>query len=158
MVKLKEVSVEGQTGDTFRSPIGKSTIYNRIVGNSNESEIMVENTRTKGLIDTGSMVTTISEKFHQSLNQVPSLYPLEDFELDIRCASGEQLPYSGYTELNIRVPLLSDKAFPILALVVEDTDYHDQVPLVIGTNLIREIRQHYRSPGLWLLMQYQVAQ
>lgn len=101
------------------------------------------------------MVTTVAAKFRDSLNPVPPLYSLEEFNLDIRSASGHNLPYQGYVEIDITVPSLTAKSFQIPALVVEDTEYHDQVPVVIGTNLIREIKnqmyeeQESKLPDTW---------
>ncbi|KAH3728530.1 hypothetical protein DPMN_054487 [Dreissena polymorpha] len=45
------------------------------------------------------------------LDPKPELRSLEDFDLDIRVASGEKLPYSGYVEIDITVPCLTDKVF-----------------------------------------------
>ena len=128
-------------------------IYTRIIGSSNESEIVVEGLRTTGLVDTGSMITTISQEFYEMLDPKPELRSLEDFDLDIRVASGEKLPYSGYVEIDITVPCLTDKVFTIPSLVVGATSYNKKVPIVVGTNVIRQARLHTKDedeiPDVW---------
>ena len=51
-------------------------------------------TKTRALIDCGSMITCISEEF-QSLNPIPELHSISEFGLTIHSANGTVLPYSG---------------------------------------------------------------
>ena len=72
----------GQTGDsTKKSPthITSKSLLSRLVGEPNESEIIIQNRKTKALIDSGSMVTCISEEFYKSLNPIPELFSISDF-------------------------------------------------------------------------------
>lgn len=59
---------------------------------------MISGVKTVGLIDTGSMVTSISESFYDSMNPQPPLLDLKDFNLSLTVlgATGNQLPYKGY--------------------------------------------------------------
>ena len=41
----------------------KPTLLERMVGSSNESYIIINGVKTSGLIDSGSMITSISESF-----------------------------------------------------------------------------------------------
>ena len=66
---------------------------------------------------------------------VPEIQPLTD--LKIEEAGGYTLPYSGYIECVIGVPFL-EKEIYIPALIVPTTSYSLKVPVVIGTNVIRE--------------------
>ena len=112
-------------------------MFNRIVGSSNDGEIFVNNIQTKGLIDTGSMITTISESFYKSMDPLPELHNITEFGLSVQGANGEDLPFKGYIEAEISAPVLSSSVFKIPLLIVSDTEYNQKVPAIIGTNLIR---------------------
>ena len=53
-------------------------MLDRIVGSANESEILINGVKTSGLIDTGSMVTSVSEDFYTSLKPLPKLHLITD--------------------------------------------------------------------------------
>lgn len=119
--------------------VDKSTpfVLNRLVGDSNVSSVTVSGVETSGLIDTGSMITSISEKFYQSLQPLPVLHDITEFGLSVESATGAHLPYKGYIEADISVPFLVDVSFCIPLLVVPTTSYNSNVPIIVGTNLIR---------------------
>ena len=60
---------------------------------------------------------------------------MEDFQLDIECAGNHKLPYSGYVDVQVGIP---DVVEPIscLLLVTPDTRYGEQVPVILGTNVL----------------------
>ncbi|XP_053389926.1 uncharacterized protein LOC128552882 [Mercenaria mercenaria] len=80
----------------------------------------------------------MSENFYRSMTDRPELRSLEDFDIDIYCANGQEVPYSGYIELGVKVPSLNDEEAVALILIVPQTEYNQRVPVIIGTNLIRE--------------------
>lgn len=95
-------SVTGQTEEAIRSEpyncpkeneTGKKSLLDRIVGSANESVIYINGMETSGLIDTGSMVSSISEKFYNSWTPLPQLHAISDFGLQIQSANGDELPY-----------------------------------------------------------------
>ena len=92
------------------------------------------------LVDSGSMVTTISEDFYQSLTPLPTLLSLDDFNLSVQAAGGHTLPYSGYIECILQVPFLGNQNIEVPLLVVPSTEYTLKVPIVIGTNVIKYCR------------------
>ncbi len=73
------------------------------------------------------------------------LYPLDDL-CTLTGAGGHRLHYSGYVEVSFCFPLghespsfdLASKAFPLL--VVPDTRYSADVPVLIGTNVLQSLR------------------
>ena len=98
----------------------------------------INNIETRALIDSGSMVTTISQHFVDSLKPAPELLELENLNLELRGANGGVLPYLGYVEVLVSsAELATEVAIP--ALVVPDTEYNMTVPIIVGTNVIREI-------------------
>ncbi|CAG2257839.1 unnamed protein product [Mytilus edulis] len=144
--KRVKVSVEGQTRDLYRpenvpSPklvdtCTQSILAQRMIGLANESFIYINNTKCKALIDTGSMISTISEGMLNELTPPPELKSLDDFSLSISVAGGTTLPYLGYIEASIKVDFV-EQDFMIPLLVVSLTDYNKNVPVIIGTNVIR---------------------
>ncbi len=82
-------------------------------------------------MDSGAMVSTICHGFFRTLDT--NLYPIDDL-LDVTTAGGDKLPYLGCTQLQVGI---SGKDMSILALVVEDTDYNQKVPVIIGTNVLQ---------------------
>ncbi|MCG8044577.1 MAG: RNase H-like domain-containing protein [Candidatus Thiodiazotropha endolucinida] len=111
-----------------------------MIGLSNESDINICGVNTRGLIDTGSMISSVSQSFYESLSPKPSLHDISDFGLSVTTANGSKIPYIGYIEADIKIPhfgALSDK---IPMLVVSDTSYNSKVPSLIGTNIINRCR------------------
>ena len=97
------------------------------------------------MIDTGSMVSTMSDKFYQSLKEKPELKTLNDFNLDLKAANGSSIPYLGYVECDINTDFIKGNGLTIPMLVVPSTGFNEQVPVLIGTNLIRECA--YQCPN-----------
>ena len=118
----------------------------RLVGKANESVCFVEGVNCRTLLDTGSMITSISEAFyHEHLSHL-DLYTL-DSVIDINCANGELLPYRGFIEANITFHSENNVTpeHPALIFVVPNTAYNSRVPLVIGTNFIRTCMELYNQ-------------
>ena len=112
-----------------------------MVDSANEGSTSIYGVETRGLIDSGSMITSISESFYKSLNPIPELKDIKEFGLSVLSASGIQLPYRGYIEAEIKVPCLGTEVFHIPLLVVAVTQYNTKVPAIIGTNFIPLFRQ-----------------
>ena len=65
-----------------------------MVGPANTGRIKICGTETTGSIDSGSMITTISKSFYESLNPVPELGDCNDFGLTVYGANGCRLASS----------------------------------------------------------------
>ena len=111
-----------------------------LVGSPNETEVIVGNVKTQGLLDTGSTVSTISQAFYNAHFSDQPKYPVEDI-LRIECADGNDLPYDGYVELDLSIATKKGKTNNMilpscLFLIVPDSKYNAQVPVLIGTNIL----------------------
>ena len=115
-------------------------LVERLMGEANESDVVISGVNTKALIDSGSMVTTMSEEFLESLNPKPELRDLTDFKISLIAANGSSFPYIGYVEVNISIPFLGRDNVTVPTLVVPTTPYNSHVPVIIGTNVIRLCR------------------
>ncbi|XP_042338496.1 uncharacterized protein LOC121939556, partial [Plectropomus leopardus] len=104
------------------------------------------------LIDTGSMVSTVTEGFFQQYFEPWGQEKLQTCHwLQLRAANGLAIPYIGYLELDIK---LCDKLVPRCGvLVVKDPPggMSSQVPGVLGMNIIRRCyRELFGQHGLAL--------
>lgn len=107
-----------------------------MVGECNEVAITIAGKSVSALLDTGSTVSTVSESFYKCHLPHLELQSLTEV-LDIECASGTSLPYLGFIEAEIgNVPGMDLKNRTFLLLVVPDSRYNSQVPILLGTNIL----------------------
>ena len=59
--------------------------------------------KTDALIDSGSMVTTVSEEFYKSIVPQPELKGLDNLGLSLQEPDGRALLYIGYIEARIEI-------------------------------------------------------
>lgn len=113
------------------------TLLKSLVGVSNECQALVDGVDCLSLLDTGSMVTTISTHFLKSHLQSLPVYPIEDL-LVVKGPLDETLPYLGFVELELSLPVGNEShtvgVFPVL--VAPETNYNQRVPLLLGTNVL----------------------
>ena len=132
-------------------------LLQRMVGHSNDSELYICGQKTNALVDTGSMVTCMSENFYNSLDPKPELRTLQDFQLNVYGAGGNMLPFSGYIEAELRIPFLKENSFyaPVLVRKFSNNDSNSQIPVIIGTNVIRSCQEMVSDidniPEVWNL-------
>ena len=104
------------------------------MGESNEVGIVIEGKSSLALLDTGSMVSTVSQSLVSELNL--NIQPLNQL-LRVENAGGHQLQYLGFIEASTYFPDLTVGSVDVLFLVVPDTKFHAKVPVIIGTNVLR---------------------
>ena len=114
-------------------------ILEQMVGGENEGVVYVNGIETRVLIDTGSSISTITEAFIETLNPKPEIRSVDDFDLEIKGAGGQTLPYHGYVWVNVQVPFLADRTVTLPLLVVPMTEYNKRVPIIAGTNIIHRV-------------------
>ena len=108
----------------------------RLIGEANETDIVIENKQVKGLIDSGAQISSISDTFASKLGlEIKQLNTL----LDLEPTGGGQVPYDGYVELRMRVPNVKAFDLDVLMLVIPESEYSRRVPITIGTIHIDEI-------------------
>ena len=87
--KFQQTVVKEQTSGLLpRRPLKNDTY---LVGETTETEIQIENIPTKALLDTGSTISTLNEKFNEKELQHlgVSIYPITDI-LEVECANREK--------------------------------------------------------------------
>ena len=130
-----------------------------LVGDSNEVELEIGGVSTVGLLDTGSMVTTIAKDFYDS--HLQSSHPLKELDtlLTVKGAGGNSVPFYGFIEvvLSFKDAGLGDSDILVPVLVIQDTDYNKRIPMLIGTNVIgRNLDEVQRLYGDKYMQQTQV--
>jgi hypothetical protein len=108
-----------------------------------ETKVTLQDINTKALIDTGSTVATLSHTFYREHLSHLELKPLHSL-LNIECAEGKQLLYEGYIETDIYINDL-DETHPCVFLVIPDSPYHMEVPILLGTNILTSIMNTYKK-------------
>ena len=107
-----------------------------LIGEPNETSVIVENQTVKGLIDSGAQISSISDKFAKELNlKIKKLEIL----LDLQPTGGGQVPYDGYVEVRLQIPNVQAFDLDVLMLVIPESEYSKSIPVTIRTIHIDEI-------------------
>ena len=96
----------------------------------------IDGQEVKTLLDTGAQISFMSEEYAKKRGF--KIQPL---------ANGLAIEYSGYVEVNLQLP---NKGFSqdILILVVPHIEYHNFVPITLGTHTLEAIDEHLVSNNL----------
>ena len=84
----------------------------------------------KALIDSGAQISAISSSMQKALGV--TLKGLEVL-LEIEGSVGVDIPYLGYTEVNLQISEIKNFNEDVLMLVYPDSKYSQKVPVVLGT-------------------------
>ena len=109
-----------------------------VMGNANETQVSVNGITVTTLLDTGSCVSTIGKSVYDKHLSHLELLPLNSI-LKLECADGQSLPYFGCIHVDIRPENFpTEHVQSSILLVVPDTEYNSNVPLLLGTNVLDE--------------------
>ena len=111
----------------------------RILGRRNESSVIVNGKKITSLLDGGADCSSISAEYCQREN-IP-VYPLDSL-LKLVGTGGHDIPYLGFCEVKLEVPHAPEFQEDTLVLVLPHTEYHDRVPLTLGTYTLDRIVAH----------------
>lgn len=71
--------------------------------------------------------------------------PLDNF-VALECANGETMPYFGYIQVDIQtIGIPTDHVQSCILLIVPDTKYNFKLPILLGTNILREFLSDCRE-------------
>lgn len=137
--KSLNVPIERQIGDKhLRSPVWVVLLIGKFESR-NIVEVMMDGFKTKGIIGTGSIVTTIIVTTCITSDPNPELLSFTDLSLHVSVASGEIISYLGYKEVGIWTEFLSWVDLDVPDLVVSNTENRSEAPICIGTNFTDEL-------------------
>ena len=102
----------------------------RLIGEANETQVKLEGQNFKALVDSGSMVSQITNSLAKALKlpikQFQTLIPME--------GSGRiTVPFLGYVEATLNIPEVKAFQEDCLFLVINNHTYGKHVPIIIGT-------------------------
>ena len=139
----RATSCGGERPETHKTSIndqgvikrGEGKYYNpdplyRLIGRTNETPLEVDGHKITGLIDSGANISSISKSFAEKLG-----LPFRQLEslLEIEGSGGIDVPYLGYTEVNLKVPGVKAFNEDILVVIQNDSAYSARVPVTLGT-------------------------
>ena len=112
----------------------------QLIGPRNIARVEIDGVKTRALMDSGSQVNMITEKFLKMVGLILRLLADLGLKVGIEGAAGTNIPYLGYTEANLKLPTANNYSSDQLFLVVEQcTPFGEQVPIQVGTNFQDEI-------------------
>lgn len=133
---MQSHTAEGNDTGSSGPSTGSNSAVSKLIGTCPTVTVSLGGVEVKCLLDTGSMVTTITESFFAShfKEKLTSCHWLE-----LHAANGVDIPYVGYLEVDIEV---LGKVVPGRGiLVVRDPPSklpQPKVPGILGMNVIRE--------------------
>ena len=78
--------------------------------------------------------------------------------LDFEGFGGVDIPYIGYTQLQLKIPGIKHYDKDILVFIQKDSKYSEQVPVVLGTLHIKDVIQSATKEELVKLGDARIAQ
>ena len=102
----------------------------RLIGDTNETMVILENERIRALVDSGAQISTIS--YNQAKHLGLKIFGMQTL-LELEGSGGVEVPYMGYVEAHLRIPKIQAFDMNVLLLVVPDSRYTEKVPVSLGT-------------------------
>ena len=132
-----------------------ANVLKELIGDATETIAFVNGHACIALLDTGSQVTSISKSFyHRRIKFSTGWIGCSD-----KCvvgAGGNEVPFLGYVTVNVSFPkgeMGAEGLLKTLALVVPNNNYNQRVPVIIGTNLVKQCRDVCRRVARWRFLQ-----
>ena len=110
----------------------------RLIGPKNDIEVVVNNEQVTTLVDLGAQISAVSMAFARCHNlPIWQLQQLLDFE-----GFGDiDIPYIGYTQIQLQIPGVKEYDKDILVFIQKDIHYSEQVPVILETLHIKDVIQ-----------------
>lgn len=110
----------------------------RLIGKVNKESIKIGNVQCQALLDSGSVISCISEDFYRKYFQDYHLRSLDSVfgnQVKVTSASNNTLNILGFIEIVVNLPGTS-KAISSLITVVSDSILSNDMPVLIGSNIL----------------------
>ena len=101
-----------------------------LVGEVNESKVIIEGQEIRALLDLGSQLSSISLTWVKKLNLEPK--QLQSI-LQIEGLGGLEVPYLGYVEVQLELPEVKAFNHDVLLLIVPDSAHLQYTPVTLVT-------------------------
>ena len=102
----------------------------RLIGEANETESIINGVKLGTLIDSGAQMSSITESMARHLG-----LEFIDFRtlMEIEGTGGIDVPYIGYTAVNLKLPEIPSFDEDCLFFIYPDSKYGKRVPISLGT-------------------------
>ena len=108
----------------------------RLIGDTNETKVVLEGINCNSLVDSGAQVSSITEQLAHTLEL--EIKPLKRL-VHIEGVGGYSVPYLGYVEATLKVPEVAAFEQDCCFLVMPNSPYGERCPIILGTLHIDEI-------------------
>ena len=108
----------------------------RLIGPRNEVEVIVNDEQVTALVDSGAQISIISMAFakcHELL-----IWQGQQL-LDFKGFAGVDIPYIGYTQVQLQIPGIQGYDKDILVFIQKDSQYSEHVPVILGMLHIKDM-------------------
>ena len=106
-----------------------------LVGPSCEVAVTLEGRSCQALLDTGSMVSTVTYSLSHQLKL--DIHPM-DHLLRVEGVGGQMFQYMGYVIARVQLPDINQEV-DAMFLVIPDIGYNCTTPVLIGTNILQHL-------------------
>ena len=100
-------------------------------GVSSEAPILVD--RQKALINLGAQVSSVSSWFCEKI--ALQVHPLDRL-MKLETTSRATIPYMGYVEVNLQIPVIRVTVKDVILLVILTMTYAEKVRVMVGSKII----------------------
>ena len=108
----------------------------RLIGPKNEVQVVVNDEEVTGLVDSGAQISAVSMAFAKK-HDLP-IWQLQQL-LDFEGFGGVEIPYIGYSQIQLKIPGIQGYDKDILVFIQKDSRYSERVPVILGTLHIKDI-------------------
>ncbi len=110
-----------------------------LLGVANETKVVIQGFECLALLDTGSMISSISEKFYR--DHLQDTHPLQEISnVSVEGANGTPLSLLGVVEVDMTFPDSKLTPLQVPLIVMPVTNYNQNIPAIIGTNVLSRIK------------------
>ena len=107
------------------------------MGRANETDVEIDGIISKALLDSGAMILMMSKDYcyehGYNIQPLEHLVPLEG-------SGGACVPYLGYVGVRMCIPGIKSFDRDVLMLVISTTtQYHQRVPIQVGSHAIDQV-------------------
>ena len=84
-------------------------------------------------------MTTVSEEYYNQMDPTPPIVPEQ--AVNLKGTDGRTIPYMHCIEVSVEADFMPGIELVVPALVVPTTEYHNEVPVIVGTNIISRYQE-----------------
>ena len=112
-----------------------------LVGPSSEVDVLLQDVPCRALIDTGSMISTISKSLVERLGL--EIFPVKEL-IKVEGVGGHMVDYLGFVIAKLDL-IDIEQEIEAMFLVMPDVGYNTKTPVLVGTNILKTVSSELSS-------------